>query len=96
MEHLLQQFLACISKLSPPTMTHQPANPPSSPSANNLTDREREILKLLGAGNSTKAIAARLCISASTVRNHIHNILTKLGVQSRLEAAVLALRIQLI
>lgn len=96
MEHLLQQFLACISKLPLPTMMHQPANPPASPSANSLTDREREILKLLASGNSTKAISARLFISASTVRNHIHNILTKLGVQSRLEAAVLALRNQLI
>jgi PAS domain S-box-containing protein len=94
MEHLLQQFLACISKLRLPTTTHQPANPP--PSANNLTDREQEILKLLAAGNSTKAIAARLYISASTVRNHIHSVLMKLGVQSRLEAAVLALRSQLI
>ncbi len=49
------------------------------------------MLRLLASGMSTKAIANQLFISSSTVRNHIHNILTKLGVHSRLEATVLAL-----
>jgi DNA-binding NarL/FixJ family response regulator len=51
---------------------------------------------LLAAGSSTKDVATQLFISSSTVRNHIHNILTKLGVQSRLEAVVFALKQALI
>ncbi len=61
-----------------------------------LTDREREVLRLLAAGASTKAIAKQLFISSSTVRNHITKILAKLDVRSRLEAVTLAMRSGLI
>ena len=56
-----------------------------------LTHREREILRLLSRGLGTRVIAARLCISPTTVRNHVQHILSKLEVHGRLEA-ILALR----
>lgn len=57
-----------------------------------LTPREREILSLLVQGHSTRDMAQTLVISASTVRNHIRHILSKLGVHSRLEAVAFAIR----
>jgi DNA-binding NarL/FixJ family response regulator len=58
----------------------------------NLTLREREILDLLSEGLDNGAIAARLHLSAHTARTHVANILRKLGVSSRAEAARIALR----
>jgi DNA-binding NarL/FixJ family response regulator len=57
-----------------------------------LTDREREILQLLGEGHRNEDIAAKLFISPQTVQTHVRNILTKLGVHSKLEAVVFGLR----
>ncbi len=57
-----------------------------------LTPREMEILGLLAQGLGTEDIASELCISRVTVRNHVQNILAKLGVHSRIEAVALALR----
>ncbi len=57
-----------------------------------LTPREREILGLLADGLDTREIAAALVVSLATVRNHVQNILAKLGVHSRLEAVVLFVR----
>lgn len=54
-----------------------------------LTRRERDVLSLLAAGARTEAIAEALVISPQTARTHIQNILGKLGVHSRLEAAAL-------
>jgi DNA-binding NarL/FixJ family response regulator len=52
-----------------------------------LTERELEIASLIDHGLSNKQIADRLCIEVSTVKNHVHNILEKLNVRSRGEAA---------
>jgi DNA-binding NarL/FixJ family response regulator len=57
-----------------------------------LTPREREILRALAEGLGTQRVADRLQISIRTARNHINNILAKLGVHSQLQALVLALR----
>ena len=57
-----------------------------------LTEREREILRLVAAGLQNKEIAQELGISLATVRNHVHNILEKLEVHSKLEAVLLAFR----
>jgi two-component system, NarL family, nitrate/nitrite response regulator NarL len=51
-----------------------------------LSGREREILELIGAGFSNKQIAKQLSIELSTVKNHVHHILRKLGVNRRFEA----------
>lgn len=55
-----------------------------------LTPRQFEILRLLDAGRSTEEIASDLSLSATTVRNHITNLLAALGVHSRLQAVVIA------
>jgi two-component system, NarL family, nitrate/nitrite response regulator NarL len=55
-----------------------------------LTRREREILELIDEGCSNKQIAQRLRIELPTVKNHVHHILVKLGVNRRAEAAALA------
>lgn len=55
-----------------------------------LTGREREVLIILARGFNTQEIAETLSISPNTVRNHVQNILTKLGVHSRQEAIVYA------
>lgn len=57
-----------------------------------LTAREREVLRLLADGAGTRAIADSLFISFTTARNHIQNVLRKLGVHNRLEAVTLAFR----
>jgi two-component system nitrate/nitrite response regulator NarL len=55
-----------------------------------LTEREREILQHLAHGKSNKAIAHALGISHDTVKLHVRHILSKLGMRSRVEAAVFA------
>jgi DNA-binding NarL/FixJ family response regulator len=55
-----------------------------------LSPREREILALLGTGASNKEIADRLCLAEGTVKNHVTNILTKLDVRDRTQAALRA------
>ena len=57
-----------------------------------LTTRELQILQLLADGTSTDDIAAQLDVSRNTLRTHIQNILMKLGVHSKLDAIVAAIR----
>ena len=53
-----------------------------------LTKREKEIFTLLTFNKTTKQIAEELCISEKTVRNHISNVIQKLGVDSRIQAVL--------
>jgi DNA-binding NarL/FixJ family response regulator len=55
-----------------------------------LTERERDVLSLLGEGLSNGEIGRILYLSASTVKDHVSAILGKLGVTSRVQAALLA------
>jgi DNA-binding NarL/FixJ family response regulator len=64
-------------------------------SSQSLTQREREILKLIVDGKSNKEISAILRITVRTVKAHIGHIFQKLGVYDRTQAAVLALRRQI-
>lgn len=57
-----------------------------------LTERECEVLSLMVEGLNNTQIAGRLTVSPSTIKSHVSNILTKLGVSSRTEAVTLALR----
>jgi DNA-binding NarL/FixJ family response regulator len=69
---------------APPPEHPMPA-PPSE-----LTPREVEVLRLLSEGRTNQQIARELLVSTSTVKNHIHQILTKLGASDRTQAAVIA------
>ncbi|WP_432108596.1 response regulator [Streptomyces sp. AA1529] len=55
-----------------------------------LTDREREILALIGEGLTNRQIGRRLYLAEKTVKNHISRLLAKLGVERRVQAAVIA------
>ena len=57
-----------------------------------LTDREREVLNLIAEGLSNQEIADRLCIALKTVKAHVTNILAKLEVEDRTQAAIYAHR----
>lgn len=67
------------------------ANLPPAPGLD-LTEREREVLVLMVEGSSNSQIAVKLGVSSSTIKSHVSNVLSKLGVNSRTEAVSLALR----
>ncbi|MBA2276486.1 MAG: response regulator transcription factor [Chloroflexia bacterium] len=67
---------------------------PDSPEA--LTGRETDVLRLLAEGQANKEIARNLNIGEKTVKTHVSNLLAKLGVQSRTQAALHAMRIGLV
>jgi len=67
---------------------------PESPDT--LTERETEVLRLISLGLANKEVARRLGIGDGTVKTHVSNILGKLGVQSRTQAALYAVRIGLV
>jgi DNA-binding NarL/FixJ family response regulator len=60
-----------------------------------LTAREAEILNLIGAGKSNKEIAEALFISYKTVKNHVYNLFSKLGIHTRAEAIHFALTMKI-
>ncbi|MEV0912550.1 response regulator transcription factor [Streptomyces hokutonensis] len=69
----------------------EPAQTPEiAPELASLSPREREILALIGDGLTNREIGKRLYLSEKTVKNHISRLLAKLGVQRRVQAAVLA------
>lgn len=69
---------------------NQPLTPEAETPFNLLTPRELEVLRELATDASNREIADRLFISENTVRNHVHNILEKLGISNRREAINLA------
>jgi two-component system, NarL family, response regulator LiaR len=66
------------------------------PPGHDLTERELEVLALMVDGLNNREIADSLTISRSTVKNHVSNILSKLGVSSRTEAVAMAVEYQLV
>jgi NarL family two-component system response regulator LiaR len=69
------------------------SHPPKKPlTTDPLTERELDVLKLIAQGNSNRQIAESLVISEMTVRTHVSNILSKLHLASRTQAALFALR----
>ena len=61
-----------------------------------LTDRETEILRLMASGFSNKEIANSLGVAEGTIKNHVSNILSKLGVRDRTRAVLKAFELQLV
>jgi len=66
--------------------------PRDEPQPDVLTPRERELLACIAGGDTNKLIAEKLVISENTVKNHIKNILDKLGLENRVQAAAYAVR----
>ena len=79
-----------ISQLSRATLT--PKSKPEAHRIASLTEREREIVALIGEGLKNKLIANRLFISETTVRHHLTSVFDKLGVSDRLELIIYAYR----
>lgn len=69
-----------------------PGSPPAGPGPVLLTEREREVLELIAAGQSNREIARSLSVAEKTVKTHVSNVLMKLGVQDRTQAALYAVR----
>jgi DNA-binding NarL/FixJ family response regulator len=67
---------------------------PDAPQA--LSERETEVLRLIAQGRANKEIARELQIGEQTVKTHVSSVLGKLGVQSRTQAALHAMRIGLV
>jgi DNA-binding NarL/FixJ family response regulator len=68
----------------------------TAPEVEPLTDRELEVLALVGRGRSNKEIATGLGITERTARTHVSNILGKLGLASRTQAALYAVEHKLV
>ena len=66
--------------------------PADEPPPVELSDRERDVLRLVAAGRDNAAIARELHLGTGTVRKYVSSILAKLGVDNRVEAAVYAVR----
>ena len=73
------------------TVLAQALRTPQGASSLDLTDRERQVLKMIASGLSNKMIGNKLGITEGTVKVHVKNLLHKLGLRSRVEAAVWAL-----
>jgi DNA-binding NarL/FixJ family response regulator len=69
---------------------------PESESITRLSEREKEVVRLIGKGLKNKRISTELCISETTVRHHLTSIYSKLGVSDRLELLVYAHRYGLV
>ena len=65
---------------------------PSRPAATRLTDREQQVLALIAAGHPTREVAQQLSYSERTVKNVLHDVVTKLNARSRSQAVAFAVR----
>ncbi len=79
---VLERLLARFAPLLPAAA--DPQDPPADP----LTEREREVLRLVARGWSNSEIAAHLVVGETTVKSHVGRILTKLGLRDRVQAVV--------
>ncbi len=94
---IARQVLHRTVKVPSPGRANEAGEPPPiGPSLSPLTPRELEVLGLLAQGLDNAAIAERLVLTSRTVQNHVSNVYGKLGVTSRTEAALLAIRAGLV
>jgi PAS domain S-box-containing protein len=95
-ETYVEQILCAAARLPGPQAPLSRSAWSTPPIGVPLSAREKEVLYLLVQGKAARDIAATLCISYATVRNHVHTILRKLGVHSQREAVKLALEHRLV
>lgn len=81
---------AVVARLVASYVRRPPGRPDDQSRIAPLSDRERDVLALIGAGRSNPEIAASLFISLATVKSHVRHILAKLGLRDRPQAIVLA------
>jgi DNA-binding NarL/FixJ family response regulator len=67
-------------------------NGDGKPAPTRLTDREQQVLSLIAAGHPTREVAQQLCYSERTVKNVLHDVVTKMGARSRSQAVAHAVR----
>ena len=89
---VVREFASVVSGISRGTGKGRKRKVPNGDDCVRLTRREREIMGHLVTGVTTEMIAEQLSISSRTVRNHVNNILGKLGVHSRLEAVTYSIK----
>jgi len=87
---MIANVISRLSRNSKPTKTGSESN------IDELSEREKEIVRLIGRGFKNKKISSQLCISETTVRHHLTSIYSKLGVSDRLELLVYAHRYGLV
>ena len=88
---------AGTASLSPELLTRLTQalrRPPPPDPLQPLSPREREVLRLIARGHGNRQIGRDLAIGEQTVKTHVRSILTKLGLQDRVQAAIFALRHQ--
>jgi len=93
----IRDAAAGTARLSPELLTRLTQalrRPPPRDPLEPLSPREREVLRLIARGHGNRQIGRDLAISEQTVKTHVHSILTKLGLQDRVQAAIFALRHQ--
>ena len=89
LERATAEAASLLAALATPVAADRPDDSATHAS---LTPREREVLRLLAAGRTDRAIAAALSVSPHTASTHVRNILAKLGAESRTAAAAYAFR----
>ena len=81
---------AVLARMMDHFAARPPASAPEDPRLADLSDREREVLALIGAGRSNAEISAELFISMATVKSHVRHIFAKLDLRDRAQAVVFA------
>ncbi len=92
-QELAAELLKRMIKLQEDGQNSHPAQPSGRPKRelpDSLTPREREVLTLLAPGRTNKEMAGILVVSPGTIKNHVQNIIRKLGVSDRTQAAIRA------